>query len=237
MPQDIHPNFTLMFAISISLFGLFTTLTLALYPPMTQENFLWRKSLVGLVFSLICVLGIFAAFFPKQCSEAFHFRKGEKNYAPHAVSPALKGHHPDCEKFSAHVIHISNRTLCAACSGLVLGAFIALVGTAFYFFGGRDIEMSFPAVLIGVVGVIFGFLQLKFRGFVRLMLNTFFVLGAFLILVGIDELAQSLFVDLFLMVLIAFWLLTRIMLSQWDHWRTCHNCESPCEIHRLKKKG
>jgi len=227
----------LIFILTISLFGLFTSLMIALNPPEFKENFLWRKPLIGLVFSLICVPGIFAVFFPKQCSEAFHSLSSQKNLAPHAVSAALKGHHPDCKKFSAHVIHIGSHTLCAACTGLLIGASIALTGTVFYFFGGWHIEeMNLPAVLIGIIGIIFGFFQLKFRGFVRLMLNAFFVLGAFLILVGIDELTRSLFVDLFLVVLIIFWLLTRILLSQWDHWRICHSCESHCEIRRLKKK-
>jgi hypothetical protein len=145
-------------------------------------------------------------------------------------------HHPDCGKFSAHVTRIGNHTLCAACTGLLLGAIIALAGTAFYFFNGWDVkEVSFPAALLGVVGIIFGFLQLKFRGFIRLTLNTFFVLGAFLILVATDELTQSLFVDFFMVALIVFWILTRIQLSQWDHWRICSNCEFQCEVWEAKK--
>lgn len=239
MPQGINPIFILVFAVSVSIFGLFTTLMLTLRPPTIQENLLWRKPLIGLIFSLICVLGIFAAIFPRRCSGTFHFREEKKNpVADGEPSTTLKGHHPDCEKFSAHVIHISKRRLCAACTGLSLGAFIVLVGTAFYFFGGwRVDEMSLPAVLIGIVGVALGFLQLKFPGFVRLSLNTLFVLGAFLILVGIDARVQSLFIDMFLIALIVFWLITRIMLSQWDHSRTCQNCESKCEIHIQKKRA
>ena len=238
MRQGTNLNFILIFTVTVSLFGLFTSLILALYPPTIQENFSWRKPLIGLVFSLICALGIFAAFFPRRCSEASHLRTGEKNLTAGAVSVDLKGHHPDCGKFSAHVIHVSEHRLCAACTGLSLGAFVVLIGSAFYFFGGWQVdEMSFLVVVIGVVGMLLGFLQLKSRGFTRLSLNTLFVLGAFLILVGIDELVHSLFVDLFLIVLIVFWLMTRIMLSQWDHSRTCQNCESPCQIRTSKKKG
>ena len=245
MPQNIQPNFILIFTVSISLFGLFTTLMLALYPPTVQENLLWRKPLIGSIFSLICILGITAAFFPNKCSKTFNLLEAEKTAVSNAKDPnfnkvlvTLKGHHPDCEEFSAHVMHISNHTLCAACTGLFIGAFISIIGTAFYFFGGQQInEMSFPAVVIGIVGVILGYLQLKFRGFVRLMLNILFVLGAFLTLVGIDELTQSLSVDLFSIVLIVFWIFTRIMLSHWDHRRICHNCKSPCENRRLEKPG
>jgi hypothetical protein len=119
---------------------------------------------------------------------------------------------------------------------LLLGAVIALVGAALYFFGGVSVEeVSFPVVLIGAIGVALGFLQLKVRGFIRLLLNTFFVLGAFLILIGIDELAESIFADFFSTALISFWILTRIQLSLWDHWRICRNCESQCEVWEAKR--
>jgi hypothetical protein len=223
-----------IFAISVSFFGLFTVLVIAINPPMIYESFLWRKPLIGSVFSLICILGTFAALFPRQCSRTFHFRKENMSLTSHQIHSS--SHHPDCGKFSAHVIRVGNYTLCAACTGLLLGAIIALVGTTFYFFNGRNVEgVSFSVVLIGTAGIILGFLQLKFRGFLRLLLNTFFVLGAFLILVGIDELAESLFADFFLTALIAFWILTRIQLSQWDHWRICSNCESRCEVWEAKK--
>jgi len=239
MRQGINSNSIVIFTVSVSLFGLFTSLMLVQYPPTIQESFLWRKPLIASVFSLICALGIFAAVFPRRCSGTFHFRKEKRNLTPDDRSSlALKGHHPDCEKFSAHVIRVREHRLCAACTGLSLGAVVALIGTAFYFFGGWHIdETSSPAVVIGVIGVIFGFLQLKFRGFIRLCLNALFVVGAFLILVGIDESVQSLFVDTFMIALIVFWLLTRIMLSQWDHLRICQNCESPCEIRDQRKEG
>jgi hypothetical protein len=221
-----------IFAISISIFGLFIVLVIAINPPTIYESFLWHKPLIGSVFSLICILGTIAALFPTQCSKTFHFRKENMSLTSQIHRSS---HHPDCGKFSAHVIRIGNYTLCAACTGLLLGAIIALVGTAFYFFNGWNLEVSFPVVLIGTVGIILGFLQLKFRGFFRLILNTFFVLGAFLILIGIDELVESLFADLFLIALIVFWILTRIQLSQWDHWRICSNCESQCEVWEAKK--
>lgn len=236
--SSIRHDPILIFAISVSIFEIFIVLTFVLNPPLTYENFFWRKPLAGSVFSLICVLGIFAALFPKQCSDIFHFRRDDRDFASHTVYATSKGHHPNCKEFLAHVIQIKSHTLCAACTGLILGALMALAGTTFCFFAGWSIrEMSFLAALIGVVGVILGLFQLKFKGLVRLILNTFFVLGAFLILVGIDELAQSLFVDLFLISSIVFWISTRIMLSQWDHWRICSSCKSPCEAGGQRKEG
>jgi len=244
MPESLRPNFILMFIITVSLFGSFITLMLALHPPTTPENFLWRKPLVGSMFTLICISGIVAGFFPKKCSETFNLRKTEKtaiskikNPNSHKVSITLKGHHPNCGNFSAHVIQVYGHVLCAACTGLLLGAFIALAGTALYFFAGWDIgQVGFLTVLVGQTGVLLGFIQFKFKGFTRLTLNAFFVFSTFLTLVGIDKLAENTVIELYLIVLIIFWLLTRILISQWDHWRICHECKLFCEL-KEKQEG
>lgn len=234
MPSNRYDPF-LAFSIGVSVFGILIMLFFALNPPVTHEAFFWRKPLVGAAFSLICVLGIFAAFFPKHCSQEFNFRRETMSLPSHQTNDA--SHHPSCERFSAHVIHVGARTLCAACTGLILGSFIALAGTASYFFGEWHIEeVSFLTTLIGLTCVTLGFLQLEFRGFVRSMLNSLFVVGAFLALIGIDALAESLIIDLFLLALIAFWVLARIETSQWDHWRICSSCESQCEVAEKKRR-
>ena len=238
MPKGTRSNFILIFAISVSLFGSFTTLMLAINPPLAQENVPWRRPLIGSLFTLICISGIMAAFFPKKCSEAFHLPKIEEPTISEAkisnfdkCSIKLKGHHFNCERFSAHVIQVGKRVFCAACTGLLLGAFFVLVGIALYFFGEWDIgQFGFSAVLVGQVGIVLGFFQFKFKGYARLALNAFFVFAAFLTLVGVDSLAESVFVDLYLVVLIVFWLFTRILISQWDHWRICHTCKLACEL-------
>lgn len=234
MPSNRY-DLVLIFSIGVSVFGILIVLLLALNPPITYEDFFWRKPLVGSMFSLICILGSFAALFPKQCSQVFHFRRGKMYFPSHRTNAT--SHHPNCKRFSTHVIQINTRTLCAACTGLLTGAFVALIGIVFYFFGEWHIdEVSFPIVLTGLVWVALGFLQFKFRGFVRSILNALFVLGAFLILVGIDELTENLIIDLFLVALIVFWILTRIRISKWDHWRICGSCESPCEVGEKKRK-
>jgi len=235
--SGIRSNLILMSATSISILGLFIVLTFTLNPPAIYENFVLRKPLIGSIFSLICISGAIAALFPKQCSRPLHFQKSGKKFSAQKVYAISEGHHPECREFSAHVIRVRDHTLCAACTGLLLGALLALIGTALCFFIGWNIErVSVSSVLIGVAAIALGFFQLKFKGFLRLTLNTLFVLGAFLILAGIDELFQSLVVDLFLVVFIILWLLTRILLSQWDHWRICNNCKSRCRNNEPEKK-
>jgi hypothetical protein len=239
MPLNTRLNFILPFAIGVSLFGLFTTLMFAFYPSLAiQDNFLWRKPLIGLLFTLICVFGIAAVFFPQKCSETSHSQQTEKqpileteNRNFHEISINFKGHHPDCGRFSAHVAKIKGHVFCAACTGLLFGAFIALTATALYFFAEWNVVgVGLPAVLVGQIGVLLGFVQFKFKSHFRLAVNAFFVFACFLTLAGIDKLAESIFIDLYVIALIIFWLLTRILISQWDHWKICHTCKRSCKL-------
>jgi len=227
-------NMILLFNVFVSAFGLLVVLIWASNPPLVDEDLFWRKPLIGSVFGLICLLGILAAFIPKQCSKSFHFHGNSAGLDYNLINTA--SHHPDCEEFSAHIIHTKRRKFCAACTGLILGATIALIGTAFYFFTGWNIENGFLVVLAGEVATVFGFFQLRFKSFVRSMFNALFVLGAFLVLVGVDSLTESLMADLFLVALIVFLILTRIQLSQWDHSRICRDCTSPCGIGDARRK-
>ncbi|TES84158.1 MAG: hypothetical protein E3J91_00065 [Hadesarchaea archaeon] len=237
-------NFILAFFLGVSLFGLSVVVTLALYPPPVLENFPLRKPLVGSIFGLICVFGMLAVIFPGSCSRIIGF-KGEKQQAPHVFYTAgnskgkkltLRGHHPMCKNFSAHVIQTGGKTFCAGCSGLFLGGLAASVGTLLYFFGNLHIgQNSLLLLWIGVTGVVLGLLQFPLFNIpwssVRWFLNAFFAFGAFLVLVGTDGITQSIFVDLFLVVLIIFWIFTRVLLPQWGHERICRLCKvRKCEF-------
>lgn len=237
MAQNLLQNFTLTFLIGLSLFGLLLVTMLAFNPPIVQESLPLRKPAIGSLFGLLCILGALAAFFPRQCSAMFEGksrRLDEEHFPSHGTLHTLHGHHPQCKGFSAHVFEVKNRTLCIACAGLFLGGLGAIAGTILYFFGNLHFETNATLVVVGgISGVGFGLFQFKVqRSYVRLCLNISFVLGSFLVLAGIDELVESLFVDLFLVSLSVFWLFTRILLSQWDHWRTCQTCKSICEICR-----
>ena len=246
MSQNPFSNPFVTYLVTVSLFGLFLAGIITFYPPVVGESFPWRKPVVGSIFGSMCILGILAVFFPKQCSGVFDFRKEEKgsrsylnHFASHGTFSTVKGHHPDCESFSTHVFQVGNRTFCTACTGLLLGGFSALAGTVLYFFSNWRVEQgSSLLVWVGILGVGFGLFQFKFRGIVRLFLNIFFVLGTFFILIGVDKLVHSVTVDLFLVALIVFWLFTRISLSQWDHERICYACKvAICEFADRKKEG
>jgi len=232
---------------AISLFGLSLAAVLTFQSPPIQENLPWRKPLIGSVFTLVCVSGILAVFFPRKCSQTF-FGKRRETHAMELSDPKsfstlfglkiVHGHHPACEGLASHEFQIGNKTFCAACTGLLLGALIALVGTAMYFFADLQVEQEGLLIAIGMLGVALGLLQFllfEARGFLRLLLNTFFVLGSSSVLVGVDGLVHGLFADLFLVFMIVFWLYTRILLSQWNHARICRTCGTPCKFRELEK--
>jgi hypothetical protein len=226
-PNHKLHNLTLVFLVSVSFFGLILTVLLALHPPILEEDLVWRKPVAGSAFGAVCILGTLAVFSPNACSRFFGFKRSAS--ISHATASTLRGHHPVCGRFSAHVFRLDGRVFCATCSGLFLGALISLFGLALYFFGNWQMgQNAFLAVLVGSVGVIFGLLQSPLsmlqNSVIRLFSSAFFVVGTFLILEGVEELAHSVSIDLFLVVLSVFWLMTRISLSQWDHERVCSKC-------------
>lgn len=225
-------RFLIKFYVTMSLFGILIVLILALDPPLTGGDLPWRRPIIGSSFAFICILGAFASLFPKICTVWGHSirpREGSSRY----LLAKSRGHHPECEYFSSHIINVNGHALCAGCTGLFVGALLSLAGALSYFFFWFDIGGAFLFVVLGGLGLIFGFAQFAFKRLVRSAMNVLFVVGAFSILMGVDQLAKNFFVDLFLLALIVFWILTRIELSQWDHERMCERCRSlkkECEL-------
>ncbi|MFH1821696.1 MAG: hypothetical protein ABH852_04570 [Methanobacteriota archaeon] len=230
------------FFLVVSFFGLAVVTVALFYPLQASESIPLRKSLVGILYSTICIAGMIAVVFPGQCSRAVSFG-GEKNKSrglasggPTRKKLSFRGHHPDCGNFSTHVVRVGNRNICAGCTGLFIGGLAAFVGSLLYFFGGFNIEQAgFLLPWAGATGVAIGLLQSSLysilRSSVRSLVNAFFAFGAFLLLVGVDYIAQNIFVDIFLVVLVAFWILTKIALSRWNHDMVCRQCKvSDCEL-------
>lgn len=239
---------TVLFQVLVSLFGLILVVLFAVNPQVSQESFVWRKPLVGSAFAVICILGILAVLFPSSCSGLFAGgtkQKGLGAQVSHAASSNLRGHHPQCIHYSGHVFTVGGRRFCATCSGLFLGVLLALVGDGASFFRNWHVgQYAALAVAVGVVGVALGLAQSSLpilqMGVMRLFTGAFFVVGAFLVLLGIEELTRSVSLDLFVVALSVLWLVTKISLSQWDHERICSRCTSEScgyKIGRLRKES
>lgn len=236
MKTRAKPNLMLRFMIVCSLLGSFMILLMIIYPPATTMDYLWRKPFVGSIFFLVCAGGSLVAVSPKECS-GIHKAQTVETLMDSSVKADSyvfsEGHHPDCGRFSAHTVRFRGTSYCAACTGLLVGGVIAMSVTVLYFFFGLNAEVvCFPAILIGQSGLVLGFVQFKFKSWTRLAANTFFVMGGFLMLVGIDQLVRSVFVDVYLTGLVVVWILTRVMISQRDHYGICLRCGFSCSSER-----
>ena len=221
----------LWFATFISTLGTISLPLLLLQPVKPQVDFSFGRSLVGLAYAGICILGITAVFYPKECqnNSLISMRgKPTRNNGNLDFPPRIStvGHHPNCEKFSVNRIQIRKNTLCASCAGLLVGAIIALAGTVLYFFLSTSFFPADPRILlVGTAGMLLGLVQIMFRGYVKLAVNTVFVLCSFITLVMVDLLAKNLLMDAYSLAIIVSLLLTRIALSQWNNQRVCSKCD------------
>ena len=183
------------------------------------------------VFTLLCVLGAVATFFPHHCSPSTQL--------PEEVDPSrytlffnrrlVHGHHPVCEGFRGHEFSFRGKRVCASCAGLLMGSLSASAIAGLHFSG-----VFSPPIYAGYVGVVFVASCLLYiplpRGRVpilRALMNALLVVGFSLVLVAVDTRGQ-LGPDLIAIGLCVFWMLTRIQLSRSSHERMCESCPEDC---------
>ena len=228
--------------IGLSLVGL-VILTVSIFTfKASTTNFNLQKQFFGSIFATICLLGIIIGVFPSRCSRILQFRKKfdkKEQTDQKTTTIGFIGHHPTCGNFSRHILQLKGKTYCAGCTGLVLGAMISLLGILTYSFLDCDVEGNVMLVFwVGFIAVVCGLLQHRIpdgnRGLVHFFLNVTFVLGAFLLLVGVNEITNNFLLDVYLLALIAYWILTRIMISQLEHRKICTTCLQFCSYSKKK---
>ena len=224
-----------LFFVGISLFSLIILSILTFRFSNIVVGFFFQKEINGILFIIICLLGILIGVFPSKCLGMLHFRtsnavseKKEQNFLKMKESK-FSGHHPTCHHFNSHVLHLKDKMFCAGCTGLVIGAIISLFGTFLYFFLDFYVEYDAFIFSLGFFGVFCGLLQYRIPKMdsskIHLFLNVTFVLGAFFLLIGVDQITSNFFLELYLLITILFWIITRITLSQFEHKRICAICD------------
>jgi hypothetical protein len=199
---------------------------------------------VTLLFITICCLGATAALLPSKCSRIFHhiqvgLPQGDNGSESDQKRVFWSGHHPTCGCYATHVLHIRGKTYCAGCIGLLTGALLAIVGSVAYSLQIISVvEEATPLFWVGSFSVSLGLLQyarpLMMNGWIHYLLNTIFVSGAFLLLVGVIEINGTLFVETYFLAMLLFWILARVALSNVEHQRICQQCESTSCMCRMK---
>jgi len=219
------------FLLLVSIFGLVISTVLLRNPFSFGAAPGYRRTLMALVYDLVCIAGILAVLFPIACSRMSGAR------ASSAESPqllgiratrflgllVLHGHHPSGSELTKHELLVRGRSYCATCYGLLTGAVVSLtIMTAFAISGWQGWVGTYSAYLayyVGVAAVITGLLQpltLEVGAKVRFMLASVFVVGTSLMLLATELLTANLMADLFVILLAIFWLLSRISVSHWS---------------------
>jgi hypothetical protein len=216
----------LLFLVAVSIFGLALVPLLLLQPNLQMDQSPFRRPLVGAIYCLVCIMGVVAVFYPGKCRMMFQKPNvSTDNKTPSASVVRFKGHHPDCEEFSANRIIIRGSVFCAACSGLLVGAIAAIVGAVLFSLGFVDFGTGRLWVLTaGEVLMLVGLAQTKMRGYIKMVANALFVVGSCISLVGADLAGQNLLIDAYVLGLIVFMLWFRILLSEWNNKRICLAC-------------
>jgi len=226
----------------VSLFYLFLSLIgLALLPFLTfnfqktSSLFTFQKQFIGATFIGIYFTGILVGVFPSKCSQILHFRQQKNSDTVlniEETSPSLNfnGHHPICENFTSHVLSLRGKIYCAGCTGLIGGAMFSIFFSFLYYFFDLDVGgMGALVFWLGFFGVFCGLLQYQILQRtqipqIKVLVNAIFVIGSFLLSVGIYEITGNLLLELYLVLLSLYWIMTRIYTSQISHHRICANC-------------
>ncbi len=231
--------------IGVSLVGLCLLAAFTFNSPTSTSEFQFRRQFTGSIFGAICLLGIIAGASPSRCSQVPHLARrrstgsNKTRQDSAGETPVMfRGHHPTCGNFSTHIFHLGGKAYCAGCVGMAVGAVISLLGIFTYLYAGLHVMGAGVAVFwLGFTGVTSGLLHNMFglkSGLPRVFLNIMFVLGAFLLLIGIDVVKGNLTIELYLLTLIVYWIVTRTVLSRWEHRKICRACGlKSCSLSRM----
>jgi hypothetical protein len=196
--------------------------------------FSFRKQFTLSIFVILCVLGAIVGIYPSICSFRNHAINDTSIFNLNvSKSPKneFKGHHPDCVDFSSHILHFREKTYCAGCTGLVIGAILSLLGSIFYLLVGLKVEVTTLPIFfwLGFLYVTCGLLQYLLavkNNIVHLLLNILFVYGSFSLLIAVNEVTNNFLLSIYFLILVVYLIITRITLSGLEHKRICDNCSS-----------
>lgn len=222
-------NSSLIINLGVSFLGLVIVILLVLFSS-ASNTILWQKQIISLIFGSLCFFGAIAVLIPNQCSRiAFggkkniddNFNLSSDRFSSFFGIKLIHGHHPKQKSFAKHEFQIRNKSICSGCFGLFIGAIVSIGGIIIYNFVSINFSsLSHSFVGLGVLAValsVFSPLFFNASSVFRILINAFFVIGMLFILVGIDSLSISFGINLFLIGIFVFWMMTRIFVSKYNH--------------------
>ena len=245
LPQFNYSNYYVLMSFS----GLIFLVLIYLWSPPTKIINPFQKPLIFLAFMVICLSGMLAAVFPSKCRgiTTFNTKSGNKNHESNKKPGKneiyvfnkesklssqtvirFEGHHPDCGKYESHIIHLKGKKYCPGCSGLLVGAILAVTGTILYYFMGLELIYGQISFWMGVATVFTSLILILFlnpdKNIIKFVSNIVLVIGSLLILVGIDSVKENILMEFYFLILVLFWIRARITVSKINHQSICNQC-------------
>ena len=214
----------------LSIFALVLILILG-FMSQPKNPTIFDKLIVGSVFIFSILVGISLAIYPGWYKKQ---KKNSNNFSKNSSTIQFKGHHPNCDKYSNHIIVTKNKTYCAGCLGLIIGSIVTIILITFYLiFDFSKIDFHFFQIF-GILLILVLFIIIIFHKrnpFIRIVSSTVFVISFFIIIISILDITGYLIYGL-LTGLFSFLLITtRIHISKWLHKNICRNCKKECKMY------
>ncbi len=233
MNQERFVNFYL----ALSLVGaLFIIALIGFYPLEGNYVDFFNKFIVGVIFIIGCIIGISFALKPNWINLYLEQKiHGDNTNKMQFRGRRREGHHPACPGFRTHTIQINNKVRCAGCTGLIIGASIAILLMCLTLFlqynPTKNILIGF--VVLGMVFIAYNFSLILIRqqnASINLFSNILLVIGFFLVISSFFQYTDRIIFGILGIMISFLWLDTRILLSKWHHQYICANCiQVDCE--------
>jgi hypothetical protein len=147
-----------------------------------------------------------------------------------------EGHHPTCKNFESHTITIGDKKHCAGCTGLALGAVIAILLMSIYILMPLEMNANVTELFLTTGFIIIGLIFLKImtmpkRTSTHIISNAGLPLGFFFVVIGAFQLTGDVISGLIAVIISFLWLDTRIQISNWRHSIICKICKKSCKVY------
>ncbi len=194
------------------------------------------RIIIGFVFIFICIIGISISFYPKWYKKILRYKNSNKNQEIKNKKRKREGHHPNCIKFTNHIILINNKKYCIGCIGLGIGAFISIILIIHYLIFDYSLSIIYYKYLF-ISGILLIFISYYVSLFIKkyeilhLFSNILLILSFYFVIISTFENSGHLIYAFIGIIGTFLFLETRIQISIFNHSNICITCEKECKMY------